>query len=184
MPYKANRKGTKTPVERFWPKVHRTDTCWLWIAGKNHWGYGKFGICKRGPGSIVQAHRFSWELHFGPIPDGLFVLHRCDVPACVRPDHLFLGTALDNMQDMRAKGRNVTPKPNPRFGDDHAYRRHPEWIPRGEQASQSKLTEVLVRYIRAEYAAGRLQRELAAELGVGEMTISRAVRRESWSHVI
>lgn len=98
MSYKAR------PVEdRFWEKVDKSGKCWVWTACKQAFGYGKF-VIKKGD-SPVAAHRLSYELEVGQIPKGLFVLHRCDNPACVRPAHLFIGTQRDNMQDMRSKGR-------------------------------------------------------------------------------
>lgn len=105
----------KPVAERFWSRVRKGegDACWLWTRprGKKTGPlYGKFmRYVDRGNGFVwrpVAAHRFSWELANGPIPDGLFVLHRCDNPPCVRPDHLFLGTGLDNSRDMVAKGRS------------------------------------------------------------------------------
>lgn len=91
------------PLEtRFWQRVEKTDGCWRWTGPLHAFGYG---LIWRG-GNNVGAHRISWEIHVGPIPDGLFVLHRCDNPPCVRPDHLFLGTQADNIHDMVAKGRN------------------------------------------------------------------------------
>src|SRR5207245_434991 len=90
---------------RFWAKVNKTEGCWLWTSAiKGNWvKYGAFS-----PRRNVQcyAHRLSWELAFGPIPAGMFVLHRCDNGLCVRPDHLKLGTHEDNMADMVAKGRS------------------------------------------------------------------------------
>jgi hypothetical protein len=87
--------------ERFWMKVNRSGSCWLWTAGTTVFGYGQFFI----DGRLEGAHRVSWRLHFGNIPDDLCVLHRCDVPACVNPAHLFLGTKSDNARDSVAKGR-------------------------------------------------------------------------------
>lgn len=93
--------------ERFWSKVDRSGDCWMWTASRNASGYGRFGGSNSG-GSYL-AHRMCWELHNGPIPDGLCVLHRCDNPACVNPAHLWLGTRDDNNKDKTAKGRNVSP---------------------------------------------------------------------------
>src|SRR5678816_769446 len=102
---------------RFWKHVKRAqgDGCWIWTADKmtsqqkrrtqRGAGYGNFMI--NGCTKRVFAHRFSWELHFGPIPPGMLVCHRCDNPSCVRPDHLFLGTHKDNTQDMIRKGRHA-----------------------------------------------------------------------------
>src|SRR5229473_531412 len=91
-------------VERFWSKVRKSDGCWEWIAGKHRFGYGI--IRDGGRGSRMRtAHRISWEFHNGSIPAGLWVLHRCDNPQCINPDHLFLGTQFDNMTDAARKGR-------------------------------------------------------------------------------
>lgn len=97
----------RVPLERrFWSKVDKSagdSGCWLWMAARNARGYGCVG---RDVGrGYWLAHRVSWELANGPIPDGLFVLHRCDVPSCVNPHHLFVGTNADNMRDMALKGR-------------------------------------------------------------------------------
>jgi hypothetical protein len=89
------------PIERFRAKYIVADNgCWLWTAGK-HDGYGRITVDERG----YFAHRWSYEYHVGPIPDGLLVLHHCDTPACVNPEHVFVGTQADNMADMVAKGR-------------------------------------------------------------------------------
>lgn len=99
-----------TPSEdRFWAKVDKSGDCWVWTASvfRERLGYGKFQTgSNRGESRVAYAHRVSWELHFGPIPNGLFVCHHCDNPPCVRPDHLFLGTAADNVRDMDRKGRD------------------------------------------------------------------------------
>jgi hypothetical protein len=90
-------------MDRFWNKVDQSGDCWEWMASKNHGGYGFFhyqGVCR-------LAHRVSHILHGGDIPNGMSVCHRCDNPGCVNPNHLFIGTHLDNMRDMYSKGRRV-----------------------------------------------------------------------------
>jgi len=90
--------GTVRPVEeRFWSKVQKTPTCWTWTGGKDSRGYGKF--------DDTSPHRFSWVLHFGPIPEGLWVCHSCDNPSCVNPEHLRLWTPKQNSKDRDSKGR-------------------------------------------------------------------------------
>lgn len=128
MPYV---KGT--PEERFWMKVHKTPTCWLWIASHNGNGYGMFYASKR-----VYAHRFSYELHIGPIPQSMHVLHNCDNPSCVNPSHLWIGTNVDNIHDRMNKGRGLTTSERRKSmlgkvpsGDDHWTRRHPDNVLRG-----------------------------------------------------
>lgn len=94
-------------TDSFWSQVERgePDACWLWTGKKIKGGYGDHRVPVDGQWKHVIAHRFVWQEAHGPIPPGLFVLHRCDVPACVNPAHLFLGTASDNMRDMVEKGR-------------------------------------------------------------------------------
>jgi hypothetical protein len=93
---------TGQDVERFWRRVNRTDGCWLWTGARKTSGYGEINI----GGAIWDTHRLAWTITQGPIPDGLCVLHTCDVRPCVNPDHLWLGTIADNNRDMFAKGRN------------------------------------------------------------------------------
>ncbi len=88
-------------ANKFWAKVQKSDGCWVW-QGCIVRRYGVLGH----DGKQVKAHRVAWGLTNGPIPNGLSVLHKCDNPPCVRPDHLFLGTQLDNMRDCSAKGRS------------------------------------------------------------------------------
>jgi len=87
--------------DRFFQKVLKTDSCWLWTGGIATQGYGVFRV----DGKSVSAHRHSYKIHKGEIPDGMHVCHSCDVRNCVNPDHLWVGTATDNMQDMIKKGR-------------------------------------------------------------------------------
>lgn len=148
-----------TPEIRFWEKVAKSDGCWEWTAYRNSAGYGRFTV---GPGNETNAHRYSWFLHYGPIPGGLWVLHHCDNPPCVRPDHLWLGTTGDNTADMIAKGRA-------RRG-----------VTRGENQSQAKLTEADVRTIRASREPGV---ELARRYDVSTGLISHVRNRRNWRHV-
>jgi hypothetical protein len=99
----SDRAKVQPLVERFWARVRKGPECWE-FAGPTRKGYGQLGV---GSGRHISAHRISWELANGPIPDGMQVLHTCDNPPCVNPAHLFLGTHQDNMDDMVAKGRGA-----------------------------------------------------------------------------
>lgn len=144
--------------ERFWAKVEKTGGCWNWTAAHNKRGYGRIRIS----GKSAHTHRISWELHNGPIPEGLWVLHKCDNPPCVNPAHLFLGTYKYNIADMIKKGR----------------------VPRGESVSRAKLSWNNVEQIRSMYRGngGTLsQRELSKKFGVGQASISRVVTMKGWN---
>jgi hypothetical protein len=132
----------------------------MWTAHTNAGGYGRFALRIGSPRRSVLAHRWSWENHYGPIADGLFVCHRCDVPACVNPAHLFLGTPADNMRDAAEKGR----------------------MPRGENQGNARLTERDVVGIRQMREAGAIQREIGAKYGVSQSAISLILNGKLWPH--
>lgn len=151
-------KPVLTPQERF-DALYTPEPasgCWLWTAAVNRNGYGKVQVARK----HLTAHRWSWLLHRGPIPDGLHVLHRCDVPGCVNPAHLWLGTNQDNMDDMRRKGRAaVLP-----------IHREP------------KVTEEAVREMR------RLRGKvtvvaLGKRFGIHHSQVSRIQRSKYWAHI-
>lgn len=159
----------------FWARVNTTPTCWLWTGSHLTSGYGTF---YRPNGKRTTAHRVSWEDEHGPIPDGQLVLHHCDNPPCVRPDHLFLGTAADNMADMRVKGRAKLYHPN--FGDANGSRHYP---PKGERNGHAKLTETSVRLIRALADRGWSYPKIGQTFMVSRSTVGDIVLRKRWSHV-
>lgn len=155
-----------TLEERFWAKVDKQgpDECWEWRSSLNSKGYGRISMGKT---DQMFAHRLSYELHFGPIPDGLLVCHRCDNPPCVNPSHLFTGTRSDNMLDCSQKGR-------------HGARQHPERLSRGINRPAAKLTNAAVVEIRK---ASGTHREIASRFSISHGVVGRIRRRKIWTHV-
>ena len=155
-------------AERFWAYVHRgePDACWLWSSTTSGNGYGQIRIADGGPRRYLLAHRVSWEMHHGPIPDGLLVCHHCDVRACCNPAHLFLGTQSDNIRDMVAKGRQVI-----------------RVTVVGSQKASAKLTEAQVTEARRCYAQGDHNvSALSRAYGVSWAAMAAILRREKWKH--
>lgn len=140
---------TEKDQQRFWSKVNlgTEENCWDWTASCVTAGYGKFSYKSK----AFDAHRFSYFLHFGEIPRGMFVCHRCDNPKCVNPSHLFLGTNLDNVKDMIAKRLH-------RFGD---------------KTSRSKVANKEIKKIKTLYKKGISQKQLAKKFGICQSSISR-----------
>lgn len=160
-------------LRRFLSKCDANGDCWQWSGSVTSKGYGRFSY----NGKAERAHRVSWLLHFGPIPDGMLVCHRCDNPGCVNPDHLFLGTAAENTMDMDAKGRRVNA---PLTGDDHYARQDPSRVLRGEQSAPAKLT---VQQVIAIRASSETQTRLARRYGITQAAVSSIIRRRTWAHV-
>ncbi len=107
--------------QRFWRYVVKTDGCWSWVGAKLPKGYGRIGAGVGKSKKVLLAHRLSYEIHYGPIPDNVLVCHSCDNPNCVNPSHLFLGTHKNNFDDAKKKGRIAT-------GDRHGSKTHPESV--------------------------------------------------------
>lgn len=147
---------TEKDIQRFWDRVDKSDgenSCWLWTRGKNNKGYGVFSVTGRNR----YTHRLAWILTYGEIPQNLSVCHHCDNRLCCNPNHLFTGTAKDNVQDMMRKGRNRWGKGN------------------------SKLTRIQVEEIRERFGKdGMTHRMLAREYGVAMKTIQSIVHHQRW----
>lgn len=166
-------KGTDDLPTRFWKKVAiaaNAGECWAWIGSKLPRGYG---MLRTSPTFAMRAHRYSYELHNGPIPDGALVLHKCDNPNCVNPEHLFLGSQSDNMADMWKKGRH--------------RRVNPQWLAgakaKGEAHGGAKLTNEDVGVIRAKLASGENATAIARQFGVRSGCVRDIKHRKTWTHL-
>lgn len=151
------RKPRLSPEAAFWIQVEKqpNDGCWLWRGAlDSQGGYGAY--CWKGKKTL--AHRLSWMLTYGDIPPGMCICHECDVPACVRPDHLFCGTQQDNQRDKLEKGRQS----------------------RGENNGRAKLTEGFVIEIKRLAAQGRTASQLARTFNVDPSTIRLIIKGKIW----
>jgi hypothetical protein len=139
---------------RFWEKVNKTDTCWLWTRSTNRKGYGKFSLPKSN--GWILSHIASYVSHTGCVPEGMFVLHTCDIKACVNPEHLYAGTFLQNMRDRAERGT--------------------EWKP-GVKGVKTMET---ANAIRQDVANGMMQKDAAVKYGLHPATIMKIVHYKSW----
>lgn len=148
-------------LDRFWMYVDKKDfnSCWEWLGWSNGSGYGMFRMDGR---KAVQAHRYSYKLHFGEIPDKKYVCHHCDNRKCVNPNHLFVGTMFDNIADRDKKGRQA----------------------KGNDFPNTVLNEFLVREIRYLHSLGNISnRKLAKKFNVSAGTIQAVLEHRTWKHV-
>jgi uncharacterized protein YerC len=144
-------------MKNFWSKVDKTKDCWEWKAYKDKKGYGKFNL----NGNTVRTHRVSWILTYGN-PGNLCVLHKCDNPSCVNPEHLFLGTYDDNNKDRNKKGRQA----------------------KGVNIKNSKLNELDIPVIRKKISNGESYRKIAKDYGISHVQIVYIKNKKTWSHVL
>lgn len=151
---RAEGRRIQNVESHFWSRAEKTDTCWLW-QGCTRLGYGRLIV----HGKFVSAHRFAWELVHGNIPKGMNVCHACDVPACVNPEHLFLGTHSDNMNDMALKGRGG--KYHPPFGEHH---------------HNAKLKDAEREEIIWLARQGHTQAAIGREFGVAQTLVGKIIR--------
>ena len=169
-------KLTEEQQACFWSNVNKSggqDACWLWTGMRSPKGYGLF----KTHGQTMRAHRASFTLKDSGFSQALLVCHSCDTPACVNPQHLFAGTAMENMIDRGIKRRTSS-------GNTHYARMRPEKLARGEDDGMAKLTESSVREIRSLYATGSFTlKKLAAKFFVDHTNISSIIRRKTWRHV-
>lgn len=152
-----------TLAERFWRHVLRIDdlfSCWEWTGSRFANGYGQFGSDK----TSRMAHRIAYRLAFGEFDNSLYVCHKCDNPPCVRPNHLFLGSGVDNMQDALRKGRHVPARA-------------------GDRNPNAKLTAQQVREMRQLFVEGWKQAELIARFSVSSATVWHIVHNKSYTGV-
>ncbi|MGE3341564.1 MAG: HNH endonuclease [Candidatus Altimarinota bacterium] len=161
--------NTKLAIKHFWSRVKKSSDCWVWQGPPNNSGYGS-AQSPLNPSKVEGAHRISFQLSVGPIPSGKYVCHKCDNRLCVKPQHLFLGTQKENLEDCKRKGRLPSSEQlRERLGNQT-----------GEHNRNAKLNWDLVRIIRNLHSEGLGQREIARRVGVPFPNVWSIVNNKSW----
>jgi hypothetical protein len=155
-------------IDRFYTKVDKTTTpngCWIWTASKDDKGYGNYGCPENSKNKKYRAHRFSYLISKGPIPEDLVVRHKCDNPSCVRPEHLELGTQYDNIQDRVNRNRSNTAI--------------------GSKSGSSKLIDDQVKEIKTRVKLGYYGnvKELSLEFNISKSAIRKIALNKTWKHI-
>jgi len=154
-------------IERFWQSVTKSEGCWTWNLSRDKDNYGQFWVASGK--NRFRAHRFSWMLLNGDVPEGMCVLHHCDNPPCVRPDHLFIGTQKDNVADRDRKGRT---------------NRWPNKARSGEKNPRSILTVIDVKKIRSLHKNGVPRKEILSQYTyMSHQAIDGVLYNKNWKHV-
>ena len=187
---------TSEQQENFWRKVdkngptekHMETPCWLWTASTDRKGYGQVNINR----NLYRSHRIAYTLVNGPLQDtSQHLCHRCDIPLCVNPNHLFLGNNFENSMDRVAKGRSACgdrhgSKTHPERvarGNRHGSVKYPEKVTRGELNPMSKITANAVAEIRKLHLEGKSHKWLSEKYKLATTSISRIITRKRWAHI-
>lgn len=155
------------------------DQCWNWPMSKTKKGYGQLTYKSSGKPKLAYAHRASYVISYGGIPEGMYICHKCDNPACFNPNHLFAGTAKQNSEDMARKKRSKIGKKYP-LGDRHWTRTKPDNVFRGSKNGMAKLREEDIYEIRTSKCT---LKQLAEKFGVTDAAISCVRQMKTWKHV-
>ena len=161
----------KPLIQNFWDKVIKTDKCWKWKGKPGHHGYGRIRCLDKD----YAAHRLSWEIHYGSIPEGFCVCHKCDNPPCTNPKHLFLGTHTDNQHDCYLKKRRAYSEKNGKYT-------RPDRTPVGEKHGRAKLKESDIKKIRS--LKNKISQTAIAHIfNTPQTNISLILNNKAWKHI-
>jgi hypothetical protein len=183
---------TPQEIARFWDKVNKAPgfgpngDCWIWTGGKSTRGYGLFTIRRRS----YRANRIAYTLQYNTDPNELLACHRCDIPLCVRKEHLFADTNQGNMLDAKKKNRLAVGKRSGAYtkpekvlrGDTHPCRKHPD-MHKGERNGRATITANDVAIMRQDFVSGMTRMEIARKYNRRWGTVSDVVLRKTWRHL-